>query len=172
MTMKRFRSAAGAAAVVALAGLLGLATVPGAPAQDVLKLTSYVPVGSGTWNLYQKPFIDHVHDLTDGQVKIKGFSVGVLASPFDAWKKVQQGVADICYCFPAFAANTDPANAILAGLAGGMNSTDAFLHWIFYGEGGKLWRAFRWLSDRGNFAISPTGTSPTEIFMHSHRKIT
>ena len=113
MTMKRFRSAAGAAAVVALAGLLGLATVPGAPAQDVLKLTSYVPVGSGTWNLYQKPFIDHVHDLTDGQVKIKGFSVGVLASPFDAWKKVQQGVADICYCFPAFAANTDPANAIL-----------------------------------------------------------
>ena len=49
-------------------------------------------------------------------------------------------------------------------------NTDAFLHWIFYGEGGKLWRAFR--RDRGNFAISPTGTSPTEIFMHSHRKIT
>ncbi len=57
----------------------------------------------------------------------------MLASPFDAWKKVQQGVADICFCFPAFAANTDPANAILAGIADGMN-TDAFLHWIFYGE--------------------------------------
>ena len=171
MTSKRTRSLLGTGtAVVALATFFGLATAPVAPAQaqKPLKLTSYVPVGSGTWNLYHKPFIDHVHDLTDGEVKIKGYSVGVLANPFDAWKKVQQGVADICFCFPAFAANTDPVNAILAGLAGGMN-TDAFLHWIFYGEGGKLWREFR--RDKGNFAISPTGTSPTEIFLHSHRKI-
>ena len=170
MTMKRVRSAVGVAAVAALAGCLGLAAAPGAPAQaqNALKLTSYVPVGSGTWNLFHKPFIDHVHDLTDGEVKIKGYSVGVLAGPFDAWKKVQQGVADICLCFPAFAANADPTNAILAGIAGGMN-TDAFLHWVFYGEGGKLWRAFR--RDRGNFAIAPTAVSPTEIFLHSHRKI-
>ena len=167
MKTKRIRSIlASTAAIAAMAAGLGLAT---APAQAQLKLTSYVPVGSGTWNLYMKPFIDYVHDLTDGEVKIKGYSVGVLASPFDAWKKVQQGVADICFCFPAFAANTDPANTIIAGLAGGM-STDAFLHWIFYGEGGKLWRAFR--RDKGNFAISPVGVSPTEIFLHSHRKIT
>ncbi len=54
MAMKRVRSAVGAAAVAALAGCLGLATVPGTPAQaqNALKLTSYVPVGSGTWNLY------------------------------------------------------------------------------------------------------------------------
>jgi len=169
MTMKRVRSVLGTAvAVAALATVAGLA--PGAPAQaqKTLKLTSYVPVGSGTWNLYQKPFIDYVHDLTNGEVKIKGFSVGVLASPFDAWKKVQQGVADICFCFPAFAANTDPANAIIAGLAGGM-STEAFMHWIYYGEGGELWRAFR--RDKGNFAISPTGVSPTEIFLHSNKRV-
>ena len=74
MTLKRTRSVLGtAAAVAALAGCLGLATAPGTPAhaQNALKLTSYVPVGSGTWNLYMKPFIDHVHDLTDGQIKIK-----------------------------------------------------------------------------------------------------
>ncbi len=55
MAMKRVRSAVGAAAAVAaLAGCLGLATAPGAPAQaqNALKLTSYVPVGFGTWNLY------------------------------------------------------------------------------------------------------------------------
>ncbi len=171
MTSKRTRSVLGtAAAVAALAGFLGLATAPGAPAQaqKTLKLTSYVPVGSGSWNLYMKPFIEHVHELTDGQVKIKGFSVGVLASPFDAWKKVQQGVADICFCFPAFAANHDPANAILAGVAGGM-STDALMHWIYYGEGGDLWRGFRRAT--GNLHAVPTGVSPTEIFLHSHRKV-
>ena len=117
MTLERTRSVLStAASVVALAAFLGLATAPGAPAQaqKALKLTSYVPVGSGTWNIYHKPFIDRVHDLTDGEVQIKGYSVGVLASPFDAWKKVQQGVADICFCFPAFAANKDPVNAILS----------------------------------------------------------
>ena len=74
MTSKRTRSLLGTAtAVVALAAFFGLATAPVAPAQaqKPLKLTSYVPVGSGTWNLYHKPFIDHVHDLTDGEVKIK-----------------------------------------------------------------------------------------------------
>ena len=160
-----------AATVAALAVCLGLTMAPVAPAQaqKTLKLTSYVPVGSGSWNLYMKPFIDHVHDLTDGEVKIKGYSVGVLASPFDAWKKVQQGVADICFCFPAFAANKDPANAVLAGLAGGM-STDALMHWLYYGDGGKLWREFR--RANGNLHAIPTGVSPTEIFLHSHKKVT
>jgi TRAP-type mannitol/chloroaromatic compound transport system substrate-binding protein len=172
MKPKSFRSTLGAAAaIVAVAGCLSVATAPGAPAQaqKTWKLTSYVPVGSGTWNLYHKPFIDSVHDLTDGQVKIKGFSVGVLASPFDAWKKVQQGVADICFCFPAFAANTDPTNAILAGLAGGMN-TDAYMHWLLYADGGDLWRGFR--RETGNLFPVITGFGPTEIFLHSHRKIT
>jgi TRAP-type mannitol/chloroaromatic compound transport system substrate-binding protein len=171
MTLQRIRSVFGtAAAVGALAACLGLATAPGAPAhaQKALKLTSYVPVGSGTWNIYHQPFIDRVHDLTDGEVKIKGYSVGVLASPFDAWKKVQQGVADICFCFPAFAANKDPVNAILAGLAGGMN-TDVWMHWLFYADGAKLWRAFR--RDTGDLFPVITGVGPTEIFLHSNRPV-
>ncbi len=68
---------------LAAAAFVAAASAPAA-AQANFKLTSYVAVGSGTWNTYQKPFIDRVHDLTDGAVEIKGFSVGVLASPFDA----------------------------------------------------------------------------------------
>lgn len=171
MKPKSFRSTLGAAAaIVAVAGCLSVATAPGAPAQaqKTWKLTSYVPVGSGSWNIYMKPFIDHVDDLTEGEVKIKGYSVGVLASPFDAWKKVQQGVADVCFCFSAFAANQDPVNTLFAGLAGGMNS-DAFMHWLMYADGGKLWKAFR--RETGNLVPVITGFGPTEIFLHSHRAI-
>jgi TRAP-type mannitol/chloroaromatic compound transport system substrate-binding protein len=157
----------GGAGALAL-GLAAALTPSVADAQKTFKLTSYVPVGSGTWNTYHKPFIDRVHDLTDGQVKIRGFSVGVLAGPFDAWKAVAKGTADMCYCFPAFAANNDPVNAIFAGLAGGMSS-EAWFHWIYYGEGGDLWRAHR--RETMNMYPVITGFGPTEVFLHSRRKI-
>lgn len=160
------RRTIGAAAGLAVAGLL-----MGAPAQAQKyewKLTSYVPVGSGTWNVYMKTFIDLVHEMTDGQVKIKGFSVGVLANPFNAWKAVQKGVADVCYCYTGFAVNADPANALFAGMTGGM-PPETFQHWLLGGGGGKLWRDFRRTSSKLHPVI--TGFGPTEIFLHSHKKV-
>ncbi len=75
----------------------------------------------------------------------------------------------MCYCFTAFAANADPVNAVFAGLAGGMSS-EAWFHWLYHGEGGDLWRGFR----RETSEMHPiiTGIGPTEVFLHSHRKIT
>lgn len=165
---RAFRPLWTAALMAAIIGLNLAATAPAQAQKYEWKLTSYVPVGSGTWNVYMKPFIDYAQELTDNQVKIKGFSVGVLASPFDAWKAVQKGTADICYCFTAFAANTDPTNAIFAGLAGGM-SGEVFQHWLLEGDGGKLWREFRRDTTKQHPVI--TGFGPTEIFLHSHKKV-
>lgn len=146
-----------------------IAAAPGANAQKYeWKLTSYVPVGSGTWNVYMKTFIDLVHQMTDNQVKIKGYSVGVLAGPFDGWKAVQKGTADVCFCYTGFAANKDPANAIFAGMTGGM-SPETFQHWLLGGGGGKLWRDFRRTTEKLHPVI--TGFGPTEIFLHSHKKV-
>ena len=65
---------------------LGLATGPVQAQKYNFKMTSYVPLKSGTWNNYMQRFIDAAHLLTNGEVKIKGFGVGVIAGPFDAWK--------------------------------------------------------------------------------------
>lgn len=152
----------------AAAILSAVAFGPAQAQQYNWKLTSYVPVGSGSWKVYMQEFIDLVHQTTGGKVKIKGYSVGVLASPFDAWKAVQKGTADICFCYPAFAVNADPANAILAGMSGGM-PVEMFQHWLFGGGGGKLWRDFR--HETGNLHPVITGLGPTEIFLHAHKKV-
>jgi len=170
MASKRLRIGLGgvAAAILALSVVAPPAVKP-AQAQKVWKLTSYVPVGSATWKTFHEPLIDIVHTLTDEKIKIKGYSVGVLAGPFDSWKAIQRDVADMCVCFSSFIANQDPVNAVFGGLAGGMNSL-MYVHWMHKGGGEKLWQAFR-RETQGlqNFALGSMG--PSEIFMHSHRKV-
>ena len=115
LRFKNIVAAAGAAAIAA-----GLMSAPAQAQKYNFKLTSYVPLKSGTWINYQQRFIDAVHLLTNGEVKIKGYGVGVIAGPFDAWEAVQKGTADIAICYPGFAVNHDPANGIFGGMVGGM----------------------------------------------------
>ncbi len=169
MMLKRWRMRVAGVAVAVLAlGIVAAPTAGPAQAQTPWKLTSCVPVGSTTWKVSIDPYIEAVHLLTDEQVKIKGYSVGVLAGPFDAWKAIQKNVADVCLCFSAFITNIDPVNAIFAGLAGGMDSL-ALVHWMRQGGGEKLWQEFR-RETQGlqNFSFGSMG--PSEIFMHSHKK--
>ena len=82
-------------AVCAL-GITAPPLVNPAQAQIEWKLSSFVPVGSATWKTFHEPFINTVHTLTDRKIKIKGYSVGVLAGPFDTWKAVQRGKLMCC----------------------------------------------------------------------------
>lgn len=159
------RLAALAAAAAVTAGLSAGAAA--APSYE-WKLTSYVPVKSGTWNNYMQRFIDAVHLFTNGDVKIKGFSVGVLAGPFDGWDAVRKGTADICFCYPGFALNADPANGIFAGMVGGM-PLEEFMHWLLADEGGELLADFR--DETQQLRPVVTGFGATEIFLHSHRRV-
>ena len=164
--MFRMRTLAGAA--VAAAVIAGPLAAPVHAQKYEWKLTSYVPVKGGTWNNYMQRFIDAAHLFTGGQVKIKGFSVGVLAGPFDGWDAVRKGTADICYCYAGFAVNKDPANGILGGMVGGM-PMEEFIHWIVAGDGEKLTADFRQKTQQ--LHVLPTGFGSTEIFLHSHRKV-
>ena len=150
-------------------GATGLTTDRPAQAADPWKLTSYAPVGSPGWKLFMGPYIDAVHAITDEKIKIKGYSVGVLAGAFDSWKAIQRGVADVCVCFPPWLTNIDPVNAMFGGIAGGMDSL-AYAHWMHGGGGEKLWQDFR-RETMGlhNWAYGAMG--PSEIFMHSHKKV-
>ena len=111
MMLRRWRiRLVGAVVTVCALGITVPPLVNPAQAQIEWKLSSFVPVGSATWKTFHEPFINTVHTLTDRKIKIKGYSVGALAGPFDTWKAVQRGVVDVCLCFSAFIANIDPVN--------------------------------------------------------------
>ena len=132
------------------------------------KLTTFVPENSGTYRDFVKVFINYVHEITDGEVEIKGFGVGVLANAFEGPKAVQDGVADIAFFYPAFLVNKDPANALFTGMPGGL-SAEAMFHWLYEGGGEKLWVDQR----RETMGLHPVigGIGPTEIFMNSHKAV-
>ncbi len=167
--LKRFGKVAAFSALMAVGTVFLSGTSAPVSAQKYqFKLTSYVPLKSGTWNNYMQRFIDAVHLFTNGQVKIKGYGVGVLAGPFDAWKAVQKGTADICFCYPGFALNTDPANGILGGMVGGM-PMEEFMHWYMAGDGTKQLQDFRHSTQQLHPVI--TGMGSTEFFLHSHKRV-
>ncbi|MBM3485535.1 MAG: C4-dicarboxylate ABC transporter substrate-binding protein [Alphaproteobacteria bacterium] len=132
------------------------------------KLTTYVPEGTSTYRDYIQVFIDHAHAITDGEVRIQGFGVGVIAGFADTWKAVQQGTADTAYAYPGFGLNIDPVNAIFGGFPGGMTA-DAMMHWVYHGDGLKIWNEFRRATTGLHSVV--TGTISTEIFLHSHKKV-
>lgn len=164
--MTGLRTLAAAAAVAAAAA--GPLAQTAAAQKHEWKLTSYVPHKSGVWNNYMQRYIDAVHLFTGGEVRIRGFGVGVLAGPFDAWDAVRKGTADICFCYAGFAVNSDPANGIFGGPVGGM-PMEEFVHWYVAGGGAGLLSDFR--GETQELAATPAGFGSTEIFLHSHRKI-
>lgn len=132
------------------------------------KLTTFVPENSGTYRDFVKVFINYVHQITNGEVEIKGYGVGVLANAFEGPKAVQDGVADIAFFYPAFLVNKDPANALFTGMPGGL-SAEAMFHWLYEGGGEKLWVDQRRETMGLHSVIG--GIGPTEIFMNSHKAV-
>ena len=155
-------------AVTATAIAVGVMAAPAQAQKYDFKMTSYVPLKSGTWNNYMQRFIDAAHLLTNGEVKIKGFGVGVIAGPFDAWEAVQKGTADIAYNYPGFAVNADPANGIFGGMVGGM-PLEQFMHWYIAADGTKLLEQFRHETQKLHPLV--TGMGSTEFFLHSHKRV-
>jgi len=163
LRFNRLMAVAGAAAIAA-----GLMAAPAQAQKYNFKMTSYVPLKSGTWMNYQQRFIDAVELLTNGEVKIKGYGVGVIAGPFDAWEAVQKGTADIAFNYPGFAVNNDPANGIFGGMVGGM-PMEQFMHWYIAADGTKLLEDFRHETQQLHPLV--TGIGSTEFFLHSHKRV-
>jgi len=157
--------------LAAAAGALILSTwsAPSqAQAKYSWKLTTFVPENSGTYRDFVQVFIDYVDQITNGEVEIRGFGVGVLANAFEGPKAVQDGVADIAFFYPAFLVNKDPANALFTGMPGGL-SAEAMFHWLYEGGGEKLWVDHR--HETMNLHPVISGIGPTEIFMNSHKPV-
>lgn len=153
---------------ISVAASLLLASPALAQEKISISMTTTVPEGSLLYTAMTIPYVDAVKSLCGGNVEIKPFGAGVLASFSEAHKAVQDGRAVAAHTTPIWLVNQDPANAPLGSLPGGMGP-ESMLVWL-YKEGGRdMWVKFR----RENMGLHAViaGMGTTEIFAHSHKPI-
>lgn len=154
---------------LALAAALALAASPAAAQQRVqLRMTTIVPEGTYLFTSFSKRFVDHAKQQTNGQVEITAFPPGVLAPPFEVYKAVEDGRADLGHAPPALIYQRDPTMALFTSFPGGLG-IEATMHWLYEGDGLKLLTAHH----RERFGLHPlvAGIATTEIFAHSNKPI-
>jgi TRAP-type mannitol/chloroaromatic compound transport system substrate-binding protein len=170
MLDRRFALAAGLAApAVATSGALVVPT-SGALAQAPIRLrmTTIVPDGTYLFTAYSRRFADAVRAATDGRVEVQPFAAGVLAPPFEVYRAVEDGRADMGHAPPALIYQRDPTMALFTSFPGGLG-VEATMHWVYGGEGAQMLEAHH----RERFGLVPlvAGIATTEIFAHSWRPI-
>ncbi len=154
----------------ALALLLAAAlTLPAAAQEKVkLRMTTIVPEGTYLFTAFSKRFVEHAQRLTTGRVEITAYPPGVLAPPFEVYKAVEDGRADLGHAPPALIYQRDPTMALFSSFPGGLG-IEATMHWLYQGDGIKLIEAHH----RERLGLFPlvAGIATTEIFAHAHKPI-
>lgn len=149
--------------------LAGLVALP-AQAQDRvrLRMTTIVPEGTYLFTAFSKRFTDNVQRLGGGKIEVQAYPPGVLAPPFEVYKAVEDGRADMGHAPPALIYQTDPTMALFTSFPGGMG-IEATMHWLYQGEGMKLLVDYH----RERLGLYPlvAGIATTEIFAHAHKPI-
>lgn len=163
----KIRNIAKSALVIALLLTLTTCAFAGQPKYK-WKLTTFVTENTAVYRDFVQTFIKNVNMITDGEVEIRGFGVGIIANAFEGPKAVQNGVADIAFFYSAFLVNQDPTNALFCGMPGGM-SGDPMFHWLYEGGGAEMWTEFR--RKEMNLHSIVAGIGPTEVFLNSRKPI-
>lgn len=149
---------------------LAIAAPVQAQAQDKLRLrmTTIVPEGTYLFTAFSKRFVDNVARQTGGRVEITAYPPGVLAPPFEVYKAVEDGRADMGHAPPALIYQRDPTMALFTSFPGGLG-IEATMHWLYQGDGLKLLQAHH----RERMGLYPivAGIATTEIFAHAHKPL-
>ena len=82
-------------------------------------------------------FADRVQAMSGGRIEIKLYAAGELVPPFQCFDAVQTGTAQIAHGTPYYWASKAPALSSSPPFPSGSRHR---LAWIYFGEGGKLWR--------------------------------
>jgi TRAP-type mannitol/chloroaromatic compound transport system substrate-binding protein len=154
-------------AMLAAAGVM-LALPAGAQQKYSFTMTTTVPEGTLLFTAMTEPYVRAVKSLCDGNVEIKPFAAGVLASFSESHRAVQDGRADSAHTTPIWLVNQDATNAPLGSLPAGLGP-EAMLVWLYKEGGLDLWVKYR----REKMGLHPilVGMGTTEIFAHSHKPI-
>ncbi len=156
------RSAIALAAGVALA-----ATTAGTVSAKTYKLSAFTPKGQVMWDQYPAQFSEKVALATDGQIKVKPYPWGALASGFEGHKAVMDGRADMAFHYGAFEVNQNPEAVFIGDIPGGMGP-EAKVQWLLEGGGEQLWEEYR--HSRGQHGLF-CGIMGSELFANSHKRV-
>lgn len=150
--------------------LIALALAAPAVAQDKIRLrmTTIVPEGTYLFTAFSKRFVENVQRQTAGRIEITAYPPGVLAPPFEVYKAVEDGRADMGHAPPALIYQRDPTMALFTSFPGGLG-IEATMHWLYQGDGLKLLAAHH----RERLGLHPlvAGIATTEIFAHAHKPL-
>ncbi|KZD05342.1 TRAP transporter substrate-binding protein DctP [Oceanibaculum pacificum] len=156
--------AGAATAGVAGAGLIAAPSAAKAQQSVKFRLTQFAGDTSMFYTLTTVPFVERVKKMTGGRVDFQAFPGGVLAPPLEAYKAVEDGIADAGHLTPLYIVNKDPVNSFYGGHPGGM-PPEMMLHWLYNGGGQELLTQHRRETMKMHSITLSIG--PAEIW-HSH----
>jgi len=157
--------------VLALAVALGLALAaqPALAAENFKwKMATSWPAGIPLYTDGAEVFAKKVEAMSGGRLKIRVTAAGTLCGPLETTESVAKGVVDLAHSWPGYDVGRDPTACLFGGYAGGMESVP-MMHWLYQGEGAKLWA--EWAMEVFGVVAFPMGNRPPEAFAHSHKPI-
>ena len=113
-------------------------------------------------------FAKTVETLTNGDIKIQVFPGGTLGKALKVSDTVKSNVAQTGHTWMGYDWGIDKATVIFAGMAGGLQPEETLM-WLFQDGGAEL--QFQYRSEQFGVASIPCGIFPTEVFLHSKKKI-
>ncbi len=109
-----------------------------------------------------------VEKLTEGRIKIQVFPGGTLGKPLKVTDTVKSNVAQVGHTWMGYDWGVDKTTVIFAGMAGGLQPEEMIM-WLYEAGGADL--QFEYRKEVFGVASIPCGIFPTEIFLHSKKRI-
>ena len=115
-----------------------------------------------------KGYAKLVNTLTDGRIQINVFPGGTLGSPLKVSDTVKSNVVQAGHTWMGYDWGIDKTTVLFGNMAGGLNPEELII-WLYQAGAADLW--FEYRKERFGVASVPCGVFPTEIFLHSKKRI-
>lgn len=115
-----------------------------------------------------KGYAKLVDTLTEGRITINVFPGGTLGKALKVTDTVKSNVAQAGHSWMGYDWGIDKTTVIFANMAGGLNPEELLI-WLFQAGGAEMW--FEYRKEQFGVASIPCGIFPTEIFLHSKKRI-
>jgi TRAP-type mannitol/chloroaromatic compound transport system substrate-binding protein len=125
-----------------------------------LKMATSFPLDAPIAGPLARRIDSAIWEVSHGQIEIRSYPPGALASVVDLFDAVESGAIDAAFASPSLAAGKVPALEIFGGIPFGP-APDEFLAWLDFGGGGEL---FGSITQAHNIHAVPCGILPPSAF--------
>ena len=155
---------------VAGAAVIGVALITAAGPAKADELWNMATAWGGGPFLEEdaKGFARLVKTLTDGRIQINVFPGGTLGKALKVSDTVRSNVVQAGHTWMGYDWGIDKTTVLFGNMAGGLNPEELLI-WLYQAGGAELW--FEYRKEKFGVASIPCGIFPTEIFLHSKKRI-